>query len=31
MARWSRLSEKEEAARHALRRRRLQSVGSSRL
>ena len=30
-ARWSRLSEKEEAARHALRQRRLQSVGSSRL
>ena len=30
MARWARLSEKEEAARHALRRRRLQSVSSSR-
>ncbi|KAN0129443.1 hypothetical protein V8E53_012775 [Lactarius tabidus] len=30
MARWSRLSEKEEAARHALRQRRLQSLGSSR-
>ena len=29
-ARWSRLSEKEEAARHALRQRRLQSIGPSR-
>lgn len=30
MARWARLSEKEEAARHALRQRRLQSVSSAR-
>jgi hypothetical protein len=30
MARWARLSEREEAARHALRRRRLQSVSSAR-